>query len=71
MELVHHKRVAMNMGIRAFTIMGIMGVMATTALAQSKPSVMNPTSDSSQEKSSLIVTADCIIGPEDVFDITV
>ena len=59
------------MMIRAFTIMGIVGVMATTALTQSKTSVMNPSSDSSQEKSSLIVTTDYIIEPEDVLDITV
>ena len=51
--------------------MGIVGVMATTVLAQSTPSVMNPPSDSSQEKSSLIVTTDYIIEPEDVLDITV
>ena len=61
----------MNSGIRIFTIMGIVGVMATTASAQSKPSVMNPPNDSAQEKSSLIVTTDYIIGPEDVLDITV
>ena len=45
MELVHHKRVAMNMGLRVFTIMGIVDVMATTALAQSTPLELNTTSD--------------------------
>jgi polysaccharide export outer membrane protein len=52
-------------------IMGLVGVMATTALAQPIPTVMSPIYDSSQEKSSLIVTSDYIIGPEDVLDITV
>ena len=75
MDRGNPKKIAMNcIGIRLLTIMGIVGVMATTALAQSKaPSAINPTptSDSSQEKSSLIVTTDYIIGPEDVLDITV
>ena len=70
-ESVHCKRVVIKMGMRVFTIMAIACVMATTALAQSKTPVMNPTGDSSQEKSSLIVTTDYIIGPEDVLDITV
>jgi len=61
----------MSIGVRVFTIIGIVCVMATTALAQSKPSVPTTTSDPSQEKSSLIVTTDYIIGPEDVLDITV
>jgi polysaccharide export outer membrane protein len=59
------------MEMRVFAIMGVVCVIATAALAQSKPSAMNPTNDSSQEKSSLIVTTDYIIGPEDVLDITV
>jgi len=59
------------MSVRAFVIMGLVSAMATTALAQSKPSAMNPSHDLSQEKSSLIVTTDYIIGPEDVLDITV
>jgi polysaccharide export outer membrane protein len=59
------------MWIRAFAITGLVGSMATTTLAQSTPPVMNPSRDSSQEKSSLIVTTDYIIGPEDVLDITV
>lgn len=61
----------MNMGMRVFTIMGIVCVMATTALAESKPSAMNLPQDSAQEKSSLIVTTDYILGPEDVLEITV
>jgi polysaccharide biosynthesis/export protein len=59
------------MTIRAITIMGLVSMMASMALAQSNSSVGNPTGDSSQEKSSLIVTTDYIIGPEDVLDITV
>jgi polysaccharide export outer membrane protein len=59
------------MGVRVFTIMGIVCVMATTALAQSKLCAMNPLQEPAQEKSSLIVTMDYIIGPEDVLDITV
>ena len=70
-DKVNQKKVAMRIGIHIFSIMGIMGVMATMALAQSNPSVINPTGDPSQEKSSLIVTTDYIIGPEDVLDITV
>lgn len=68
---MNQKKVARIMSIRAFAIVGLVGAMATTALAQSNPSLMNPTSDSLQEKSSLIVTTDYIIGPEDVLDITV
>ena len=71
MDTVNYKKVAMSMGLRIFTLMSIVGVMVTMALAQLNPSVINPTSDSSQEKSSLIVTTDYIIGPEDVLDITV
>jgi polysaccharide export outer membrane protein len=70
-EWVHCKRVVIKMGMRVFTIMGIVSVMATTALAQSKMAAMNPPNDSAQEKSSLIVTTDYIIVPEDVLDITV
>ena len=61
----------MMMGIRTVATIGLAGVMVSTALAQSKPSVMNPTGDLTQAKSSLIVTTDYIIGPEDVLDITV
>ena len=70
-ELVYHMRTPIDMGIRAFTIMGILCVMATTALAEPKPPAIHPPNDSAQEKSSLIVTTDYIIGPEDVLDITV
>ena len=70
-ELIHHMRAAMNRTIRILGIMGIVGMTATTALAESKPSAMNPLHESAQEKSSLIVTTDYIIGPEDVLDITV
>ena len=70
-DKINQKKVAMRIGIHIFSILGIVGVMATMALAQSNPSVINPLSDSSQEKSSLIVTTDYIIGPEDVLDITV
>ncbi|NOT21903.1 MAG: sugar ABC transporter substrate-binding protein [Nitrospiraceae bacterium] len=61
----------MTMRRSGMAIMGLVGVMATTALAQPIPTVMSPIYDSSQEKSSLIVTSDYIIGPEDVLDITV
>ena len=61
-DKVNRKKVAMRIGTHIFSIMGIMGVMATMALAQSNPSVINPTGDPSQEKSSLIVTTDYIIG---------
>lgn len=62
----------MNMMIRIFAIMGIMvGVAATAVLAQSKPSAMNPPHEPAQEKSSLTVTPDYIIGPEDVLEISV
>jgi polysaccharide export outer membrane protein len=45
--------------------------MASVVFAQSKPAFVNPAQDASHEKSSLIVTTDYIIGPEDVLDITV
>lgn len=62
----------MNMMARVFAIIGIVvGVTATVALAQSKPAAVNPLPDSAQEKSSLIVTTDYILGPEDVLEITV
>lgn len=62
---------AMTMMIRIFTIMGIVGVMAATALAESKPSAMSSLQESAKEKSSLTVTMDYIIGPEDVLEISV
>ena len=61
----------MNMMVRVFAIMGIVGMTAATVLAESKPSAMNPPHESALDKSSLIVTTDYIIGPEDVLDITV
>jgi polysaccharide export outer membrane protein len=70
-ESVYHKMAAMNMTVRIFAVMGIVGMTATMALAQSKPSAMNPLQEPAQEKSSLIVTTDYIIGPEDVLEITV
>jgi len=72
MELVHHMRAAMNRMIRSFAIMGIIIAMtAPMAWAQSKPSAVSPLHESAQEKSSLIVTTDYILGPEDVLEITV
>jgi polysaccharide biosynthesis/export protein len=67
----HRKRVAIEHGTRVFTILGIVCVMAATALAESKLSGMNSLHDSAQEKSSLIVTSDYTIGPEDVLEISV
>jgi hypothetical protein len=57
-ESVHFKRVVIKMGIRVLIITGIVCVMATTALAESKPSAMNLPQDSAPEKSSLIVKTD-------------
>lgn len=68
---LNHKAVLMIMGMRALSIVGLAAVMATPALGQSTAPVVNPIRDSSHEKSSLIVTTDYIIGPEDVLDITV
>ena len=56
---------------RSLAIMCLVVMMATSAMAQSTLSAMSPIGDSSPEKSSLIVTTDYIIGPEDVLDITV
>ena len=61
----------MSMMIRMCSIVGLVGMTATTVLAELKPSVMNPPHAQAQEKSSLIVTTDYIIGPEDVLDIAV
>jgi polysaccharide export outer membrane protein len=62
----------MNMLVRVLAVVGILVGMATTsALAQSKSAAMIPLQESAQDKSSLIVTTDYIIGPEDVLDITV
>jgi len=61
----------MNWVISVFAILTSIIIITPTAVAQPKPAVTNPLHDASQEKSSLIVTADYIIGPEDVLDITV
>ena len=65
------KKAAMIVGRCTLSILGLAGMTATPALAQSTAPVMHQARDSSQEKSSLIVTTDYIIGPEDVLDITV
>jgi len=49
----------------------VTSLTASLVFAQPKPELVTPTEDASQEKSSLIVTTDYIIGPEDVLDITV
>ena len=65
-------RAAMNMMIHVFAITGlIVGVTVTGVSAQSKVAASNPLQEAAQEKSSLTVTTDYIIGPEDVLDITV
>lgn len=61
----------MNMMTRIGSIIAIVGMTATAALADPKPSVMNPVHEPAMEKSSLIVTTDYFIGPEDVLEITV
>ncbi len=61
----------MNMMTRIGSIIAIVGMTATAALADPKPSVMNPVREPAMEKSSLIVTTDYFIGPEDVLEITV
>lgn len=61
----------MNMVIRTFAIIGIVGMTATMALAQSRLPAVSPLHESVQEKSSLIVTTDYILGPEDVLEITI
>ncbi len=71
-ESVHHMRAAMNRMIRSVAIAGIIVAMtAIVALAQSKPPLLNPLQEAAHEKSSLIVTTDYILGPEDVLEITV
>ena len=65
-------RAAMTMMIRVFAIMGLLvGVVVTGVSAQSKAAALSPLQESALEKSSLTVTTDYIIGPEDVLDITV
>ena len=49
----------------------LVGLTGTGADAQIKAPVVGTASDYAQEKSSLTVTTDYIIGPEDVLDITV
>ncbi|NDB47293.1 MAG: hypothetical protein EB163_08450 [Nitrososphaeria archaeon] len=49
----------------------VMNVIASVALAESKPATVNSLHESAGEKSSLIVTTDYILGPEDVLEITV
>lgn len=56
---------------RICSIIAIVGVAASTAFAESKPPVMNLLHEPALEKSSLIVTTDYFIGPEDVLEITV
>jgi polysaccharide biosynthesis/export protein len=67
-ESAHHHRVS---GISIFITMASMCVLTTTALGQSKLSAISPLQESAKEKSSLIVTTDYIIGPEDVLEISV
>jgi hypothetical protein len=54
-------RATMNMMTRIGSIIAIVGMTATTALADPKPSVMNPVREPAMEKSSLIVTTDYFI----------
>lgn len=62
----------MNMMVRVLAIVGVMmGLTATASLAQSKPAAINPPHEPTQEKSSLIVTSDYTIGPEDILEISV
>jgi len=61
----------MNKITHVGSIIAIVGMTATMAFADSKPSVMSPLHEPAMEKSSLIVTTDYFIGPEDVLEITV
>lgn len=62
----------MTMIARIFAIVVIVASMTATAvLAQSKSLAGSPPHELVQEKSSLIVTTDYILGPEDVLEITV
>jgi len=70
-ELGYYMRSAMSMMTGVCSILGIVCLTATTVLAEPTPSVMNLSHEAAQEKPSLIVTTDYIIGPEDVLDITV
>lgn len=71
-ESVHHMRAAMNVIMHIFVTVGlIVNMVATTALAQVKPPAVSLPHELAQEKSSLIVTTDYFLGPEDVLEITV
>lgn len=60
------------MMVRLILFVGIVAnVIGSVALAESKSAASNPLHESAQEKSSLIVTTDYILGPEDVLEITV
>lgn len=60
------------MMVRLILFVGIVvNVIGSVALAESKSAASNPLHESAQEKSSLIVTTDYILGPEDVLEITV
>lgn len=61
----------MNKMTRICSIIALVGMTATTALAESKLPDVNPPREPAHEKSSLIVTTDYLIGPEDVLEITV
>lgn len=62
----------MDMLVRVIAVVGIIVSVATTsALAQSKPAAIAPSHEPVQEKSSLIVTSDYTIGPEDILEISV
>lgn len=62
----------MNMLVRVIAVVGIFVSVATTsALAQSKPAAIASSHEPVQEKSSLIVTSDYTIGPEDILEISV
>ena len=70
-ELGYYMRAAMSMMTGVCSILGIVCLTATTVLAEPTPSIMDLSHEAAQEKPSLIVTMDYIIGPEDVLDITV
>lgn len=53
------------------SVLLLVGMADANGLAQTKPPTVGAVPDYAQEKSSLTVTADYIIGPEDVLDITV
>jgi polysaccharide export outer membrane protein len=71
MPEVYQKENHMNRIMLFVLSVGILHIFASTGLAQSKQSATGSMNDPAQEKSSLIVTPDYIIGPEDVLDITI